>query len=155
MGSKLINETNLTATANAIRSKLGTQSTYTPAQFASAISSIPSGGGSGSEVISVCYGGWCGNNVYDTTLSISGLDSIPYPQELYAVAMVPYTQFFYEVMPFNMQTWPTEFNGECYMEGEVYELRGDIDCTYSNGTAVFSVVSSDPIDFLLFLWRNE
>lgn len=45
MSSVLIDETNLTATANAIRSKLGTQSTYTPAGFADAIDSIPTGGG--------------------------------------------------------------------------------------------------------------
>lgn len=43
MSSRLIDEANLTATANAIREKLGSSSTYTPAQFAAAISAISSG----------------------------------------------------------------------------------------------------------------
>lgn len=54
MSSVLIDETNLTATANAIRSKLGTQSTYTPSGFATAINSIPSGGGG--TTYSIIYG---------------------------------------------------------------------------------------------------
>lgn len=43
MGTAHIQESSLTAIANAIRSKNGTSTTYTPTQMASAISALPSG----------------------------------------------------------------------------------------------------------------
>ena len=49
MSYALIDEQNLTATANAIRAQLGTSDTYTPSEFAEAIASISGGGGSGSS----------------------------------------------------------------------------------------------------------
>lgn len=45
MSKVLITESNLTNIADAIRSKNGSSETYTPAEMASAISNIPSGGG--------------------------------------------------------------------------------------------------------------
>lgn len=45
MGKGLITDTHLTDIADAIRLKLGTQNTYTPAQMAAAILAIPTGGG--------------------------------------------------------------------------------------------------------------
>ena len=47
MSNVLVNDASLTAIANAIRSKLSTSNTYKPGQMASAIQSIPTGGGSG------------------------------------------------------------------------------------------------------------
>lgn len=44
MSNVLVNDTSLTAIANAIRSKLGVSTTYKPGQMASAIQSIPTGG---------------------------------------------------------------------------------------------------------------
>lgn len=46
MAKVLVSDSNLQAIANAIRSKNGTQNTYTPSTMATAISNIPSGGGS-------------------------------------------------------------------------------------------------------------
>lgn len=46
MAKVLVSESNLTNIANAIRSKNGSSNTYTPAQMASAIQAIPTGGGS-------------------------------------------------------------------------------------------------------------
>ena len=46
MAKVLVTDTNLTNIANAIRGKNGTQTTYTPAEMAAAITAIPSGGGS-------------------------------------------------------------------------------------------------------------
>ena len=43
MGKVIVTDTHLTNIANAIRSKNGTQNTYTPAQMASAISALPIG----------------------------------------------------------------------------------------------------------------
>lgn len=45
-----INDANLTAIANSIRAKNGTQTTYKPSEMASAITAIPTGGGSGEVV---------------------------------------------------------------------------------------------------------
>ena len=44
MANVLINDTSMTSIGNAIRSKLGVQTTYLPSEMASAIESIPSGG---------------------------------------------------------------------------------------------------------------
>lgn len=52
MSNVLVNDTSLTAIANAIRSKLGVSTTYKPGQMASAIQSIPTGGGSGGLSVS-------------------------------------------------------------------------------------------------------
>lgn len=46
-----INDANLTAIANSIRAKNGTQTTYKPSEMAAAITAIPTGGGSGGEVV--------------------------------------------------------------------------------------------------------
>ena len=46
MSKVLVTDTNLTNIANAIRTKLGVQTTYTPSEMAAAIASIPQGGGS-------------------------------------------------------------------------------------------------------------
>lgn len=53
MANVIVNDTNLTNIANAIRSKNGTQTTYLPSEMATAIANIPSGGGS-----SVVYDGF-------------------------------------------------------------------------------------------------
>lgn len=52
MSNVLVNDTSLTAIANAIRSKLGVSTTYKPGQMASAIQSIPTGGGGGNAYVS-------------------------------------------------------------------------------------------------------
>ena len=44
MANVIVNDTNLTNIANAIRAKNGTQTTYLPSEMATAISNIPSGG---------------------------------------------------------------------------------------------------------------
>lgn len=45
-----INDANLTAIANSIRAKNGTQTTYKPSEMAAAITAIPTGGGGGEVV---------------------------------------------------------------------------------------------------------
>ena len=45
MGKVIVTDTHLTNIANAIRAKAGTSNTYTPAQMATAINNIPTGGG--------------------------------------------------------------------------------------------------------------
>lgn len=47
MANVIIDDTNLTNIANAIRGKNGTQTTYLPSEMATAITNIPSGGGGG------------------------------------------------------------------------------------------------------------
>lgn len=51
MSQVLITESNLTNIANAIRSKNGSSDTYTPAEMATAISNIPSGGSGGEPIL--------------------------------------------------------------------------------------------------------
>ena len=46
MSKAIITESNLTAIANAIRQKAGVQTTYTPSEMATAITNLPTGGGS-------------------------------------------------------------------------------------------------------------
>lgn len=53
MANKITNTDNYTAIANAIRAKLGVQTTYTPPQMAAAIASIPQGGADFSEIKSI------------------------------------------------------------------------------------------------------
>lgn len=55
MPKVLVTESHLEDIADAIRGKNGSQNTYTPAQMASAITNIPSGGSSGTTV-SVGFG---------------------------------------------------------------------------------------------------
>ena len=45
MANVIINDTNLTNIANAIRGKNGETTTYKPSEMAAAITAIPSGGG--------------------------------------------------------------------------------------------------------------
>ena len=51
MAKVLVNETNLTNIANAIREKNGTTDTYKPSEMATAISNIQAGGGSENELV--------------------------------------------------------------------------------------------------------
>lgn len=50
MANVIINDTNLTNIANAIRGKNGTTTTYKPSEMAAAITAISGGGGGGSDV---------------------------------------------------------------------------------------------------------
>ena len=68
MGYALIDESNLTATASAIRSQLGVSNAFTPAQFAPAIASI-SGGGGGITVDDIA-GRKISGSIYGSTASI-------------------------------------------------------------------------------------
>lgn len=73
MAKVLVSESNLTNIANAIRTKNGSSNTYTPAQMATAISNIPTGGGitpTGSINITT-------NGTHDVTNYASAIVSVP------------------------------------------------------------------------------
>lgn len=66
MANVIVNDSNLTAIADAIREKNGETTTYKPSEMAAAITNLPSGGGGGGSLAyadisysdSNQYGGW-------------------------------------------------------------------------------------------------
>ena len=68
MANVIINDTNLTNIANAIRGKNGTTTTYKPSEMAAAITAI-SGGGGGSDVPAeaLVFSGDCSYMLYNGT----------------------------------------------------------------------------------------
>lgn len=69
MANVIINDTNLTNIANAIRGKNGTTTTYKPSEMAAAITAISGGGGGGSDVPAeaLVFSGDCSYMLYNGT----------------------------------------------------------------------------------------
>ena len=67
MANVIINDTNLTNIANAIRGKNGTTTTYKPSEMAAAITAISGGGGgSGVPAEALVFSGDCGYKFYNS-----------------------------------------------------------------------------------------
>ena len=82
MTNVLINDTSMTSIGNAIRSKLGVETTYLPSEMASAIQSIPSGGAASDTMVERTA-----TSITNSTASVVGQYAFGYYYDLQSVSL--------------------------------------------------------------------
>lgn len=130
MAKVLVSESNLTNIANAIREKNGSSNTYTPAQMATAISNIPTGGGitpTGSINITT-------NGTHDVTNYASAVVNVPTGSGSSEIRVSYPTNLHYQSIAFSYTNRNTTSNGVLTLKPSSVTILVNAATGYTPGT---------------------